>query len=110
MAGFDYELLAEAGLAFIRIEYSGSNDEGWINSIYAVSGPESEERLEDVELADGLYRQLENDAYGVLEQHHAGWEINEGSEGHFLLDVKARKAMLHHGENYQQTTWTEAEV
>jgi hypothetical protein len=88
--------LLHVGYTNVRIAYYGSSDEGSIGEITAEVG--------DVEavIPDDLTNQLENWAYEVLESHHPGWEINEGSEGDITIDVVAGKAVLSHGENIIQ--------
>ena len=50
------------------------------------------------------------EAYNVLEKHYAGWEINEGSQGHITIVVGERKAYLHHGTNREITDWEDVVV
>lgn len=88
----------------IVISYHGAGDEGWIEDII----PEPE--VEGVEIAHDLYKELEAEAYNVLERHYAGWEINEGSQGHITIVVSERKAYLHHGTNREVTDWEDVVV
>lgn len=104
---FDWEALAEAGLEVVKIEYSGSGDEGFINEIVVVK-PEIPAGM-DASVSQPLYETLENQAYDLLESKHGGWEINEGSQGDITLTVKERKVELHHGENYESTNWSDDE-
>lgn len=103
MSVFDYDELAAAGIETVVIEYSGSNDEGYINEITAT--PE-----DAVDYGTDLYRELESLAYDVLSSRHGGWEINEGSDGTITINVKERKAVLKHGEIRHIHHWTTNEV
>ena len=86
------------------VTYSGSNDEGYIDDIT------SDPPAPSLDYGTELYRQVQDEVYAVLEQHHGGWEINEGSHGHITINVKERKAFLHHGEHVQTTTYYDSEV
>jgi hypothetical protein len=87
---FDYDRLARTGFDAIVIEYNGSNDEGWINHVFG--RPASE----DISLASDLIGELEQKAYDLLEDNYGGWEINEGSSGEIVIDLKERKTYLNH--------------
>lgn len=100
----DYDALAKAGFETVVVNYSGSSDEGYINDIEPSPLPEG------TELSHELYETIERWAYDVLEEKHGGWEINEGSDGHITINVKARSAFLHHGQHYEQTRWFDSEV
>jgi hypothetical protein len=89
---FDYTALEAAGFTKVTIDYSGHNDEGWINDIIG----ELDSDVPAVVLQDDLYRAVEQAAYDVLYDNFGGWEINEGSSGQIILDVKARKANIAH--------------
>lgn len=101
---FPYNALARMGVTNVVIEYSGSNDEGWINDVIAEGLPDG------VELSSELKEALENTAYGLLERHHAGWEINEGAIGQVFVDVQAKKGTIHHGECREVYDYTDTEV
>lgn len=75
----------------IVITYSGSNDEGYIEDVMPEPG------IAGLEISHDLRQELEDAAYEVLESRYAGWEINEGSQGHLTVMVKERQVFLHHG-------------
>lgn len=100
---FDYDALAEVGIETVLIEYSGESDEGYIQEVTCT--PETSE----LEYRGWLYDVIEGQAYNVLESEHAGWEINEGSQGHITINVKERKAFLHHGTNVVTTHYQDKE-
>ena len=94
---FDYDALAEAGIETVTVSYSGESDEGYIQEIT------SEPPDDRLDYRGELYDIIEAQAYDVLENEHAGWEINEGSQGHITINVKERTAFLHHGTNVVTT-------
>lgn len=88
----------------IVITYSGSGDEGYIDDVSPVPS------VEDFDISYDLRRELEDEAHSILEKHYAGWEINEGSQGHITIDVAKRKVLLHHGTNREVTDWEDVVV
>lgn len=101
---FPYSALARMGVTYVVIEYSGANDEGWINEINPQGLPD------EVNLSEGMHSTLHDTAYALLERYHGGWEINEGSVGTITVDVAARKAHIHHGDAVEHYEWTDTEV
>lgn len=101
MDSFDYEALAKAGFKTLKVTYSGSNDEGWVNDVQVL-----EPELPDgVGISDSLSESIRQQAYDVLERRYPGWEINEGSEGHITIRVDQRSAVLSHGQHVESTEW-----
>ncbi len=82
-------------IATIRIEYSGSGDEGYFNDLVAISADGMEAAV-----PNDLGQWLENWGYDVLSQYCGGWEINEGSDGTITLDATSGTATLDHNENF----------
>lgn len=101
---FDYDALQELGIESVKITYSGSGDEGYIDEI------ETTPETEAVQYRNDHYEEIENEAYSILENKWPGWEINEGSHGAITVNVKERKAVLHHGHNIMTTEWQDSEV
>lgn len=100
---FDYAALEAAGITRVVIEYNGAGDEGWIDSITAEPDPDA------IEYRTELYDTLKRQAYDLLEEHHGGWEINEGSTGTITLDVPFQRCRLNHGERYENVRWSQQE-
>ena len=100
---FDYDELAEAGIEKVVVEYSGENDEGYVNDIT----PRPESGVLDY--GTDLYRTIQDAAYDLLEKEWGGWEINEGSTGTITIDVKERTTELKHGENVVTQNWSTKE-
>ena len=46
--------------------------------------------------------------YDLLERSHSGWEINDGSFGDFIFDVKTKSIKLMHNERYTDVRYTES--
>lgn len=101
---FPYNALARMGVTNVVIEYSGQNDEGWINEVIPEGLPDG------VELSGDLEETLKDAAYGLLEHYHGGWEINEGATGQILVDVQAKKGTIHHGACREVYDYTDTEV
>jgi len=101
-----YDTLAEAGFNIVTVSYSGMNDEGWIQVVHVADPP----LPEGVELSEDLKRHIRDAAYDVLESKFPGWEINEGSEGEITIDVRNRRAAVHHGQRYESVEYEDVEV
>ena len=102
-APFDYDELAEAGIEKVVVEYSGENDEGYINEITCEPDDGA------INYRDDLYNTVERAAYDLLSKEWGGWEINEGSSGKITIDVKERTTELKHGENVVTQNWSTKE-
>jgi hypothetical protein len=111
MAAFD-EIYDQLGaFAKIVIEYRGSGDEGWIEDITGRSAEDVNDGVDvPLEIEYDLYKELERAAHDVLDDHYAGWEINEGSHGHITITVKERQVFLHHGTIREITDWEDAVI
>lgn len=48
--------------------------------------------------------------YFLLEKEHPGWEINEGSDGTFVIDVETEKIHLTHTDYFTSSETYEAEI
>jgi hypothetical protein len=88
----------------IICEYSGSGDEGSIESVEFLSGKLDANLNISNELRDGF----NNFFYDYLEEKHPGWEINDGSSGKIDIDVKNRMVTIVHNEYYSDSnTYTD---
>lgn len=105
---FDYDKLA--AFSKIVIEYSGSNDEGYIGEIRAEPRTHPRGELPGVEYGTELYKELEAAAYNLLQENFGGWETNEGSHGEITINVKERQVYLHHGRTIESTQWEDVEL
>jgi hypothetical protein len=108
---FPYHQLAALGVKAVEIEYSGSNDEGYVNDITATTGELSPaQKLITMLLPRDLEESLRESAYDVLGRYFGGWEINEGSSGVITLNVPARDAVIHHGEIVEHQNWHDVTI
>jgi hypothetical protein len=73
----------------MELKYNGSGDSGYIEGNFE-NGEEVPASVEDY-------------CYGVLENMHGGWEINEGSQGTFYFDLEKREVTLEHQYNTEET-------
>ena len=74
---------------FLTLRYNGSGDSGYIESSFE-EGPEVPASVEDF-------------CYRFLENTHGGWEINEGSQGQFVFNMKEGTVTLEHQYNTEET-------
>tara|TARA_Y100000034_G_C6811023_1_gene364481 strand:- start:78 stop:659 length:582 start_codon:yes stop_codon:yes gene_type:complete len=58
----------------------------------------------------GIHQALENIGYLFLDQHHGGWENNEGGQGRITWDVGTETMTMEHGQNYMETEESTHEV
>ena len=72
----------------IELSYNGSGDSGYIESSFESIG-------------DAVPAEVEDLAYEQLENNFGGWEINEGSQGHFVFDFNDGTITLNHSNNLE---------
>lgn len=77
--------------SFLTLEYDGSGDSGYISD-YGQTNHGSVKTNQDIEYI----------AYEILEQYHAGWEINEGSSGHMIFDFEKQEFKIAHYQNIEE--------
>lgn len=108
-----FDALAAAGITHVIVTFDGGGDSGQIESIDA-SNADGAVALPEVEIAyaspgEGaafehsamsLNHAIEELAYDLLRDTHAGWENNDGAFGEFTFDVAARTISLDHNERY----------
>jgi hypothetical protein len=83
-------------MVVIEKETNRFNGEGWDRKV--------EEVTESIEEA------VKELCYDLLEGLHAGWEINEGSNGEFMFEVGEGVIHLTHHNNYMETDTTSHEL
>jgi hypothetical protein len=84
----------------VSVEYSGSNDEGYIGAITGAIGEQ-----DNLELPSEMDRIVHDWAYDALEESYGGWEIDAGSSGEFTIKPKERVTLLKHGTHEITTKW-----
>ena len=60
---------------------------------------------ESLTLSDSLQENVRQVVYDLLGSYHGGWEINEGSYGHFEWDVTADLMTHHHSTRFVDTAF-----
>lgn len=113
-----FAALVGAGIASVTVAFDGYGDSGQIQSIEArdvldAETPLPEETVAIVAIVWGrpdpesramsVREAIEHLAYEALEETHAGWEINDGSFGDFVLDVPALEIRLDYNERFTST-------
>jgi hypothetical protein len=112
-----YARLAELSIETITAVYCGSDDSGCIDHIITVPSLDAalaatvelpvqadrwnatSQRYEPGPVTHctmPLKNAIEVWAYDLLEEHHPGWEIDAGSDGQIIIDVKRRRATVNH--------------
>lgn len=89
--------LNELGLSSeddIRLSFDGSGDSGYIEDTFDSS----------VVRAPAV---IENWCYSELERNFGGWEINEGSWGYFVFDIKNKVIDLEYNERTERQEYEE---
>ena len=108
-----FDALAATGVATVIVTFDGYGDSGQIESIDA-GNAEGVTPLPSVEIAlaqpgkgdvtdhvsTPIEQAIEELAYDLLRDTHAGWENNDGAFGEFTFDVAARTISLDHNERY----------
>lgn len=108
-----FDALAAAGITTVLVTFDGYGDSGQVESIDArdakgdVALPEATIEIglpgevdATQHIAMPLREAIEELAYDLLRETHAGWENNDGGFGDFTFDVAARTISLDHNERY----------
>jgi hypothetical protein len=83
--------IPESGI--IELRYEGGGDSGYLDSLFK-DGQDVPGRF-----LDFCYRKLEN--------NFGGWEINEGSQGEFIIDFNDKTISINHGMNVEESYYYE---
>ena len=117
-----FDLCEQKGVDKFSVTFDGSGDSGQIDEVSLDSKILSLDVVAQVEdgtqWVNGASKPLWRDAkdlrdliesvcYDVLENTNGGWEINDGSFGEFLFDVKKRKVKLDFNERIMESNLTE---
>lgn len=119
--------LRTAGVKKCTINYSGCGDSGQVDELDFGAGVVVEDvKVEQTDVATeydfsgggfpsyrkihkvnepklvGLREAIENLCYSKLEEMHCGWEINEGSQGSFVINVEDGTVEWHHETNIME--------
>jgi hypothetical protein len=121
------EFMRSNGIDEIVIDFDGSGDSGQMDDV--ICYPEDKNNLLKTQLplischhrfADGKWTLVEelrkaeahdvaaDISYGILENHHGGWEINEGSYGKIRINTNGSGSIEFH-ERVIETNYSEIE-
>ena len=101
------ELLAgmrTADVATVRVEYSGSGDDGCIDSI------ELDPRPADADVAKGLTESAERLTEALIDHYHGGYENNDGGCGVILVGAEAGTIEYDRTDYYTDSTTESVKV
>ena len=76
--------------SYVELTYDGSGDSGWID-----------DNVRSDKGSKKSTNELENIAYEALELFHAGWEINEGSNGSMTFNFDDQTFTVEHYQNIE---------
>jgi hypothetical protein len=96
--------LLVAGATLIHASYSGSGDSGMVDEIEAWNAERT------VEFPQRMIEQAEAMFYSFLERHFDGWEIDDGSSGVIVWNLKNDTLKIDHTNYYlssEDETWEE---
>ena len=116
--------LKEHNVKTAIVTYSGAGDSGDVDgvetipqeAIKALEASKVTMRLPKGEFVDGQYVYRKEDVeqsivdalraftFNWVEIRHGGWEINDGSSGEVIFDVKADTCTLNHTEYYTESS------
>lgn len=81
----------------LQLDYNGSGDSGYLEDSFTNG--------------DSVPAEVEDYCYRLLENNFGGWEINEGSQGNFEIDLDRKEITLNHtmniDESERDTLWEE---
>jgi hypothetical protein len=110
-----FDGLLHAGIAYVTVTFDGSGDSGQIEDIDArnpadetVPMPPAQivlagidwQSKEAVERRLSLEQAIEEMVYDFLSDTHGGWENNDGADGEFCFDARARTIHLDFNERF----------
>jgi hypothetical protein len=116
-----FDAFAAVGITSVEVSFDGCGDSGQIEDITAYVGstvvvlgstPMQFPKADSFPppLAAGTLRDaIENFCFDLLEMTHPGWEINDGSSGHFTFDVGKRLITLSGDTRYIEYEYFEEE-
>lgn len=120
-----FDILENTDVKEFEVHFDGSGDSGQIEDIslddkilkkkvegaMVSSGstwnPITKESTTEYEKDVDVRTLIEGICYDILEDSFGGWEINDGSYGEFLFDVKKRKATLKMNERVMDVNSSE---
>lgn len=120
-----FDILEKEGVDSFEVLFDGSGDSGQIDEI-SLDDKLLKKKMSGCKVKNGtrwnpdtnswspvwednvnLQSLIEGVCYEVLEENFGGWEINDGSFGTFLFDVKKRKVSLTMNERVTEVNTNE---
>lgn len=113
-----FDVLVRGNIHAVTVEFDGYSDSGQIESSDAFDASNAilalpqDQVVMQSPVPDGsglsgesltVHEAIENLAYDLLEQTHAGWEDGEGAFGTFTFSVPDRTITLEHKERFIET-------
>lgn len=96
--------LKSLGITSVTIGYDGEGDQGQITDIAALEPTEVKIKLMNDTQPLGRHRELtdalENFAWKVLDELHAGFEINDGGFGTITIDATGNSVSLEKNDKF----------
>jgi hypothetical protein len=89
--------LTKKGVRQVIVDYSGYGDSGGIDGIIYKTGPGREETGEALQVSEECRSAVEGYADTLIPE---GFEINDGAQGHLILNVESGSWVMHHDQNY----------
>lgn len=116
------------GITSIAVEFDGSGDSGQVEGVTVVPAIKQDQfdntktkvfrttcffsvgshKAEEEEAACSAPELAEDFAYEVLEQHHGGWEINDGAYGTIIIHADGRGS-IEYNQRVMETEYEETE-
>lgn len=89
---------AATGGTYLKIGYNGSGDSGEIQDVEVSAANVI------LDIADNLEREVKDLADELINQHHVGWENNDGAYGYIEIDMLEGTIDINHTEYTTVTT------
>lgn len=121
------DVLSKEQIKSITISYNGGGDSGDTEEIQTIpplsrhqlekiivdkksfyrSCSNSKEDIQSFDEKENLFEAASSITLDILEKYYPGWEINEGSNGEFTINVPERTCYLQHNTFCTETTYHE---
>ncbi len=116
-----FQALANARVGTVEVLFNGYGDSGQIEQT-TVEGEDDNVDLQLIKIEFARVERgnpvvvrgtlsakdaIEKLVYVLLEQNHAGWEINEGAYGDFVFDVAEQTITLNYNERIETSEYTQ---
>ena len=90
--------LVELGVAVVSADYDGCGDSGQIENLGFYASAEA--GGSQIDVPDALGNEVEELLYDLLSERHGGWDIGEGSYGHFSWSPASERMEHEHSDRF----------